>query len=115
MASFPYWDVGNFGLTQQFYRNCNLFTNQLVSSLQFQISVFLHFFFSAKMNLEKLEDAIDLSHHLSALARNRTQSPLKRLHKYLQKPGVIGLAGGSFVIRGSPAQFADLAIRNAKF
>ncbi|KDR83779.1 hypothetical protein GALMADRAFT_110657 [Galerina marginata CBS 339.88] len=39
-------------------------------------------------------DAIDLSHHLSVLARNRGISPLKGLHKYFGQPGILNLAGG---------------------
>ncbi|ESK97603.1 aromatic amino acid aminotransferase [Moniliophthora roreri MCA 2997] len=46
------------------------------------------------MSSEKSVDAIDLSHHLSAIARARVTSPLKGLAKYLGKPGVISLAGG---------------------
>ncbi|KAF8974320.1 pyridoxal phosphate-dependent transferase [Flammula alnicola] len=41
-----------------------------------------------------LEDAIDLSHHLSTLAKNRSLSPLKGLQKYYGKPGILSLAGG---------------------
>lgn len=39
-------------------------------------------------------DAIDLSHHLSVVSRNRALSPLKGLQKYFGKPGVLSLAGG---------------------
>jgi hypothetical protein len=39
-------------------------------------------------------EAIDLSHHLSKVARERSLSPLKGLHKYFGKPGIISLAGG---------------------
>lgn len=39
-------------------------------------------------------EAIDLSHHLSAVAKRRVQSPLKGLQKYYGKPGVLSLAGG---------------------
>ncbi|KAJ3501035.1 hypothetical protein NLJ89_g9522 [Agrocybe chaxingu] len=39
-------------------------------------------------------DAIDLSHHLSTLSRNRVPSPLKELQKYWGRPGIISLAGG---------------------
>ncbi|KAJ7180012.1 pyridoxal phosphate-dependent transferase [Mycena crocata] len=46
-------------------------------------------------------EAIDLSHHLSALAKNRQTSPLKGLQKYWGKPGLISLAGGL----PSPAYF----------
>ncbi|KAF5370081.1 hypothetical protein D9758_001083 [Tetrapyrgos nigripes] len=50
---------------------------------------------------EKHGDAIDLSHHLSAIARARLESPLKGMAKYLGKPGLISLAGGL----PSPAYF----------
>ncbi|KIK59151.1 hypothetical protein GYMLUDRAFT_44904 [Collybiopsis luxurians FD-317 M1] len=44
---------------------------------------------------EKPGHAVDLSHHLSAVARARTVSPLTDFHKrYAGKPGVINLAGG---------------------
>jgi hypothetical protein len=43
---------------------------------------------------DKLPKAIDLSHHLSGLAKNRQPSPLKAFYRYWGKPGVIGLAGG---------------------
>lgn len=43
---------------------------------------------------EKLPKAIDLSHHLSDLAKARKPSPLKSLAKYFGKPGLISLAGG---------------------
>ncbi|KAJ7068243.1 pyridoxal phosphate-dependent transferase [Mycena amicta] len=46
-------------------------------------------------------EAVDLSHHLSAVARARVTSPLKGLQKYLNKPGLIQLAGGL----PSPAYF----------
>jgi hypothetical protein len=39
-------------------------------------------------------EAVDLSHHLSRVARERMLSPLKGLQKYFDKPGVISLAGG---------------------
>ncbi|KAF5393629.1 hypothetical protein D9757_000057 [Collybiopsis confluens] len=41
-----------------------------------------------------LDDAINLSHHLSDVARARQISPLKRMQKYIGKPGLISLAGG---------------------
>ncbi|KAF8165378.1 pyridoxal phosphate-dependent transferase [Crassisporium funariophilum] len=47
------------------------------------------------------DEAIDLSHHLSRLARNRALSPLKGLQKYFGKPGILSLAGGL----PSPAYF----------
>jgi len=43
---------------------------------------------------EKRGDAIDLSHHLSNVARARQTSPLKGLQKWMGKPGLISLAGG---------------------
>ncbi|KAG6854756.1 hypothetical protein C0991_001183 [Blastosporella zonata] len=46
------------------------------------------------MSLEKLFDAVDLSHHLSDIARARSVSPLKGLQKYYGKAGIISLAGG---------------------
>ncbi|KAJ7498959.1 pyridoxal phosphate-dependent transferase [Mycena latifolia] len=46
-------------------------------------------------------EAIDLSHHLSDLAKARQTSPLKGLQKYWGKPGLISLAGGL----PSPAYF----------
>ncbi|PPQ94958.1 hypothetical protein CVT25_003930 [Psilocybe cyanescens] len=48
-----------------------------------------------------LPEAIDLSHHLSVVARNRVVSPLKNLAKYFGRPGMISLAGGL----PSPAYF----------
>ena len=47
---------------------------------------------------EKLVDAIDLSHHLSDLARRRRVSPLKGLQKYMSiiTPDTIQFAGGAF-------------------
>ncbi|KAK4047631.1 hypothetical protein OIV83_005289 [Microbotryomycetes sp. JL201] len=39
-------------------------------------------------------DAIDLSHHLSALSRARLASPLKGMYKYFNKPGMLMFAGG---------------------
>lgn len=39
-------------------------------------------------------EAIDLSHHLSKVSRERKLSPLKGLQRYFGKPGVISLAGG---------------------
>jgi hypothetical protein len=39
-------------------------------------------------------EAIDLSHHLSKVSRERRVSPLKGLQKYFGKPGIISLAGG---------------------
>ena len=41
-----------------------------------------------------LPKAIDLSHHLSDIAKAREASPLKGLMKYFGKPGMISLAGG---------------------
>ena len=43
---------------------------------------------------DELPKAVDLSHHLSELAKNRRPSPIKSFYKYWRKPGVIGLAGG---------------------
>lgn len=45
--------------------------------------------------MEKNRQAsIDLSHHLSGVAKARTSSPLKDLQKYFGKEGIIRLAGG---------------------
>lgn len=38
--------------------------------------------------------ALDLSHHLSLLARSRRASPLKDIIRYMAVPGIISLAGG---------------------
>lgn len=46
------------------------------------------------MASEKRQDAIDLSHHLSEVSKARATSPLKGLQKYMNKPGLISLAGG---------------------
>jgi len=43
---------------------------------------------------EKLLEPVDLSHHLSQIARARAPSPLKDLQRYYGKPGIISLAGG---------------------
>ncbi|PVF95527.1 PLP-dependent transferase [Serendipita vermifera] len=43
---------------------------------------------------EKLPKSIDLSHHLSDLAKARGISPLKGLFRYLGRPGMLALAGG---------------------
>ncbi|THH28413.1 hypothetical protein EUX98_g5776 [Antrodiella citrinella] len=43
---------------------------------------------------EKLTEAVDLSHHISDLAKARQPSPLKSLSKYVGTPGLITLAGG---------------------
>ncbi|BGP56694.1 hypothetical protein JCM8202v2_004324 [Rhodotorula sphaerocarpa] len=39
-------------------------------------------------------ESVDLSHHLSELAKARISSPLKSLYKYFNKPGMLSLAGG---------------------
>lgn len=39
-------------------------------------------------------ESIDLSHHLSELAKARISSPLKGLYKYFNQPGMLSLAGG---------------------
>jgi aromatic amino acid aminotransferase I len=41
-----------------------------------------------------LPNAVDLSHHLSDLARNRNPSSLKDLYRYAAIPGMIPMAGG---------------------
>jgi aromatic amino acid aminotransferase I len=43
---------------------------------------------------EKLPKSIDLSHHLSDLAKRRVDSPLKTFYKYYGRPGILPLAGG---------------------
>lgn len=47
------------------------------------------------MASEKQQKAVDLSHHLSDLARRRKVSPLKGMGKYAQNPNIIALAGGT--------------------
>ncbi|BFZ59142.1 hypothetical protein YB2330_000146 [Saitoella coloradoensis] len=42
----------------------------------------------------KKPKAIDMSHHLSLLAKSRRNSPLKSIWPYMFIPGMIGLAGG---------------------
>ncbi|KAK1224386.1 hypothetical protein PQX77_012682 [Marasmius sp. AFHP31] len=46
------------------------------------------------MSPEKRMEALDLSHHLSDVARQRNPSPLKFLMKYMGRPGIISLVGG---------------------
>lgn len=41
-----------------------------------------------------LPNSIDMSHHLSTLAKNRQSSTLKDLYRYAARPGMIALAGG---------------------
>ena len=43
---------------------------------------------------KEMPKAIDLTHHLSDVAKAREASPLKGLMKYFGKPGMISLAGG---------------------
>lgn len=43
----------------------------------------------------KLPDAIDLSHHLSEVARAREISPLKDLQQYLGRDDLLSIAGGN--------------------
>ncbi|KAK0453901.1 pyridoxal phosphate-dependent transferase [Armillaria borealis] len=47
------------------------------------------------MYSEKVPEAIDLSHHLSEVSKARAISPLKGLQKYMTKPGLITMAGGT--------------------
>lgn len=49
-------------------------------------------------SFEKRQKAIDLSHHLSDVARARATSPLKGLARYFGRPGLITLAGGAYHI-----------------
>ncbi|GHJ84349.1 hypothetical protein NliqN6_0751 [Naganishia liquefaciens] len=53
-----------------------------------------------------LPNSIDMSHHLSSLARNRQSSALKDLYRYAARPGMIALAGGL----PSPAIFPFLEL-----
>ena len=39
--------------------------------------------------------SVDLSHHLSDVAKARLPPPMKRLAEYMYTPGLIPLAGGS--------------------
>ncbi|KAI0329543.1 PLP-dependent transferase [Cubamyces sp. BRFM 1775] len=55
---------------------------------------------------EKRQKAVDLSHHLSDVARARATSPLKGLARYFGRPGLITLAGGT----PSPDYFPFAAI-----
>lgn len=48
-----------------------------------------------KEKVPPLSKAIDLSHHLSHLAKARIESPLKNLQKYIERPGLISMAGGT--------------------
>lgn len=51
----------------------------------------------ASMRLEEdtdLPKSIDLSHHLSDLAKARAVSPLKGFFKYYGRPGILALGGG---------------------
>ncbi|KAH9855019.1 PLP-dependent transferase [Lenzites betulinus] len=43
---------------------------------------------------EKQQKSVDLSHHLSELARARATSPLKGIGRLFERPGMISLAGG---------------------
>lgn len=56
-----------------------------------------------------LPKAIDLSHHLSDIAKARHESPLKSLMKYMGKPGAVELAGGTLSVSSSP--YLSLEIR----
>lgn len=53
------------------------------------------FFLTMSSEKRSTSNAIDLSHHLSDLAKNRTESPLKGMWKYMGKPGLIVMAGGT--------------------
>lgn len=46
------------------------------------------------MTIESRPKAVDLTHHLSAVARSRVPSPLKDIIGYMAVPGMISLAGG---------------------
>lgn len=56
---------------------------------------------SREYNLLDLPHSIDLSHHLSDLAKARAVSPLKGLWKYYGRPGMLALAGGMLLISHS--------------
>jgi hypothetical protein len=45
-------------------------------------------------DISELPKSIDLSHHLSELAKSRAPSPLKTFYKYFGRPGLLALAGG---------------------
>ncbi|GAA5883335.1 hypothetical protein JCM3774_005247 [Rhodotorula dairenensis] len=49
---------------------------------------------NAATNTADRPESIDLSHHLSQLAKARISSPLKGLYKYFGQPGMLSLAGG---------------------
>ena len=103
MASFPNKDSHHTLADSNTQSPSTCITHLLICSLQHHISSPF-----TDMNSEKtLEDAIDLSHHLSAFARNRKLSPLKGYYKYIQRPGMISLAGGAFLLQAWPAQFSD--------
>jgi hypothetical protein len=57
---------------------------------------------------EKLNDAVDLTHHISDYAKRFRVSPLKGLQKYFRKDGMIMLAGGAFFYRLDVAGAASL-------
>jgi aromatic amino acid aminotransferase I len=55
---------------------------------------------SAQEKAPFMAKAVDLSHHLSDVAKARELSPLKKYQKYF-KPGVISLAGGKNFLKPS--------------
>lgn len=48
------------------------------------------------MSAEKRAQAIDLTHHISDLAKRRQVSPLKGLQKFILNKDTIVLAGGKY-------------------
>jgi len=51
-----------------------------------------------------LRKSLDLSHHFSAIARRRQNSPLKEFQKLIgNNPNLISLAGGGYFLAGYAA------------
>ena len=50
-----------------------------------------------KFSIADTNKAIDLSHHISENAKARKISPLKDIQKYHGRPGLISLAGGTYL------------------
>ena len=40
---------------------------------------------------------LDLSHHFSAVTKRRTASKVKQVYKFFQIPGILNIAGGSYL------------------
>lgn len=60
---------------------------------------------------EKLPKSIDLSHHLSELAKRRKFSPLKGFYKYIGRPGLVVLAGGLSLLFMLPTAYKYISTR----